>query len=291
VRDATVDKAQFLKDEAQDYPEAEKIFREAYALSGGPSRKMEVLFEVLLMNFEKFDMDALKKDIATCLQLVEEGADWDKKNKLKVFEGVYCMLVRDFKKAADLLLSCVASFTCVEMMEYKSFVFYAVTMAMVTQDRKVIKKQVIHSSDVLSVIRDIPHLKQYVESFYNCEYKLFFEAFAEILAAIEQDQYLKEHTSYYAKEMRLVAYRQYLESFKSVTIDNMARAFGVSIEFLDQELSNFIYNGKINCKIDKVSGVIESNRPNRKQELFNETVRQGDVLLNRVQKLARAMDI
>jgi 26S proteasome regulatory subunit N7 len=174
VRDATLDKAQFLKDEAQDYPEAEIIFREACSLSGGPSRKMEVLFEILIMNFEKFDMDALKKDIATCLQLVEEGADWDKKNKLKVFEGVYCMLIRDFKKAADLLLSCVASFTCTEMMEYKTFVFYAVTMAMVTQDRKTIKKHVIHSSDVLSVIRDIPHLKQYVESFYNCEYKLFF---------------------------------------------------------------------------------------------------------------------
>jgi 26S proteasome regulatory subunit N7 len=44
----------------------------------------------------------------------------------------------------------------------------------------------------------------------------------------------------------------------------MARAFGVTQEFLDSELSNFIYNGKINCKIDKVQGVIESNRPNRK---------------------------
>jgi 26S proteasome regulatory subunit N7 len=117
------------------------------------------------------------------------------------------MLIRDFKKAADLLLSCVASFTCTEMMEYKTFVFYAVTMAMVTQDRKTIKKHVIHSSDVLSVIRDIPHLKQYVESFFNCEYKLFFQAFAEILAAVEKDQYLREHTSYYAKEMRLVSYR------------------------------------------------------------------------------------
>lgn len=73
-----------------------------------------------------------------------------------------------------------------------------------------------------------------------------------------------------------------MESFKSVTIDNMARAFGVSTDFLDTELSNFIYNGKLNCKIDKVSGVIESNRPNRKAELFNNTVKQGDALLNRV---------
>ena len=189
---------------------------------------MEIIFEILLMNIEKFDLDALKKDIATCKQLVEDGADWDKKNKLKIFEGVYCMLIRDFKRAADLFLSSIATFTCAELMDYKSFVFYTVVMALVTQDRKTLKAQVIHSSDVLSVIRDIPHLKKYTESFYNCEYRQFFEAFAEILDAISNDIYLKDHQAYYAKEMRLVAYRQYLESFKSVTIDNMAIAFGVT---------------------------------------------------------------
>ena len=54
-------------------------------------------------------------------------------------------------------------------------------MALVTQDRKTLKKQIIHSSDVLACIKHIPYLEQYVESFYNCEYRKFFEAFAEIL--------------------------------------------------------------------------------------------------------------
>ena len=163
-----------MKDEAQDYPEAEKVFREAYDKSGGASKKMEILFEILLMNLEKSDMDAIKKDVHTCKELVEQGADWDKKNKLKIFEGVYCMLIRDFKRAAELFLSSIATFTCVELMDYQQFIFYAVVMAMVTQDRKTIKKEVIHSPDVLSCIRDIPNLKQFSESFYNCEYKAFF---------------------------------------------------------------------------------------------------------------------
>jgi 26S proteasome regulatory subunit N7 len=64
--------------------------------------------------------------------LVEEGADWDKKNKLKIFEGVYCMLIRDLKRAAELFLSSIATFTCVELMDYKDFVFYTVVTAMVT---------------------------------------------------------------------------------------------------------------------------------------------------------------
>lgn len=53
----------------------------------------------------------------------------------------------------------------------------------------------------------------------------------------------------------------------------MAQAFGVSGDFIDRELSTFIYNGRLNCKIDKVSGVIESNRPNKKVELFQKTIK------------------
>ena len=84
---------------------------------------------------------------------------------------------------------------------------------------------------------------------------------------------MSTHANFFIKEMRLVAYRQYLESFKSVTIDNMAKSFGVNADFIDRELSNFIYIGRINCKIDKVSGVIETNRPNRKAELFQNTIK------------------
>jgi 26S proteasome regulatory subunit N7 len=229
---------------------------------------MEILFEILLMEIDRLDIEAIEKDIKQCTKLVEEGADWDKKNKLKIFEGVYCMLIRDFRKAATLFMSSIATFTCVELMSYSDFAFYCVITSLVTQDRKTLKKEVIFSPDILAVIRDMPHLKSFAESFYNCEYFQFFKSFLHVIKDVQNDKYLCKHVSYFTKEMRLVAYKQYLESFKSVTIDNMARAFGVSNEFLDKELSNFIYSGKLSCKIDKVSGIIESNRPNKKAELF-----------------------
>lgn len=260
-------------------------------MTGGASKKIEILFEILLLNIDKLDSNAMKKDIDRCLKHVEEGADWDKKNKLKIFEGVYCMMIRDFKKASDLLVSSIATFTAVELMSFKDFVFYTVVLGLLCQDRKTIKKELIHSPDILAVNRDIPHLKVFSESFYNCDYRTFFQHFIEISVAIQKDRFLKEHAFHYTKEMRLIAYKQYLESFKSVTLENMANAFGVSIEFIDKELSNFIYNGRLNCKIDKVAGVIESNRPNKKVELFQKTIQQGDALLDRVQKLARGLDV
>ena len=57
-------------------------------------------------------------------------------------------------------------------------------------------------------------------------------------------------------EMRIKVYSQFLQSYKSVTMENMANVFGVSQKFIDDELSNFISQGRISAKIDKVSGVI-----------------------------------
>ena len=53
VRDAVLDKAEFLAFEAQNTVEAEKVFRQAYDMTGGASRKIEILFEILLMNIDK----------------------------------------------------------------------------------------------------------------------------------------------------------------------------------------------------------------------------------------------
>jgi hypothetical protein len=45
---------------------------------------------------------------------------------------------------------------------------------------------------------------------------------------------------------------QFLESYKSVTLDSMATAFDVGLPFLDSEISDFICAGRISAKIDKV---------------------------------------
>jgi 26S proteasome regulatory subunit N7 len=79
--------------------------------------------------------------------------------------------------------------------------------------------------------------------------------------------------------------------FDSVTMDSMSKSFGVSIDFLDGELSRFISAGRLNAKIDKVSGVIETNRPDAKNTQYQEAIKKGDQLLNRIQKLARIIHV
>ena len=48
------------------------------------------------------------------------------------------------------------------------------------------------------------------------------------------DRYLSPHYRYYVREMRIKAYAQLLESYRSLTLEYMAKTFDVSIDFIDQ---------------------------------------------------------
>jgi 26S proteasome regulatory subunit N7 len=104
-----------------------------------------------------------------------------------------------------------------------------------------------------------------------------------------KDRYLAAHTRYYIRQMRVKAYTQLLESYRSLSLSHMAATFGVSVQFIDRELSQFISAGRLHCKIDKVGGVVVTMRPDSKNFQYQSTIKQGDLLLNRVQKLSRVI--
>lgn len=55
-----------------------------------------------------------------------------------------------------------------------------------------------------------------LNSLYTCDYKVFFESLAAFADDLHADVYLCPHYRYYLREIRAIAYAQYLESYKSV---------------------------------------------------------------------------
>jgi 26S proteasome regulatory subunit N7 len=51
---------------------------------------------------------------------------------------------------------------------------------------------------------------------------------------IDSDKNIAVHKKYIIKEMRVMIYSLFLESYKTVTLDCMAAEFGVSANFLDK---------------------------------------------------------
>eukprot|EP00897_Mesotaenium_endlicherianum_P004689 jgi/Mesen1/4248/ME000022S03532 len=290
VREANLSKAVFFI-RIGDKERALEQLKVTEAKTVAVGQKMDLVFHILRLGFYDLDFDLIATNIEKAKSLFEEGGDWERKNRLKVYEGLYLMATRCFKKGADLFLDSISTFTTYELFPYDLCIFYTVLTSVVSLTRVQIKQKVVDAPEILTVIGDIPHLTDFLNALHNCQYKKFFVAFAGLTEAIRRDRYLYPHLRYFMREVRVVAYSQFLESYKSVTLEAMSRAFGVGIDFLDRELSMFIAAGRLNCKIDKVTGVLETNRPDAKNALYQQTLKQGDLLLNRIQKLSRVIDV
>jgi 26S proteasome regulatory subunit N7 len=132
IRDAILEKAAFLKNDVKNFDKAEEVFRLGLEKTGNASKKMEILFEIMQMTYTVPNIESIKKDVEECKKCLEDGGDWEKKNKLKVYEGLYLMITREWKKASELFLDSIATFTCTELFSYEQFVFYAIILSMVS---------------------------------------------------------------------------------------------------------------------------------------------------------------
>jgi len=162
------------------------------------------------------------------------------------------MLTRNFKKATKLYLESISTFSSNELMDFNQFVFYTIILSMYSLERPQLKLEVVDCSEVLTVIRELPGIAEFLNSLYGCQYKTFLISLADTTDKMKIDKCLSSHSNFYSREMRILAYSQFLESYKSIQIEEMAKEFGLSIDFLDNELSRFISSGRLHCKIDKV---------------------------------------
>ncbi|XP_044741780.1 26S proteasome non-ATPase regulatory subunit 6 [Chrysoperla carnea] len=290
VREANLKKAEYLC-RIGDKDASVAAFRKTYEKTVSLGHRLDIVFHNIRIGLFYIDHDLITRNIDKAKSLIEEGGDWDRRNRLKVYQGLYCIAVRDFKTAAQLFLDTVSTFTSYELMDYNTFVRYTVYVSMISLPRNELRDKIIKGSEILEVLHTNSDVKDYLFSLYQCQYADFFKNLAIVEKQLRHDHLFFPHYRYYVREMRVLAYSQLLESYRSLTLQYMADAFGVSVNYVDEELSRFISAGRLHCKIDRVGGVVETNRPDRKNSQYQTLVKQGDLLINRVQKLSRVINI
>lgn len=291
------DKASYIFEIGKIYKEEKMFdqaltkFKETISQTQSFNTKVDALFEICHIGLLEKNLDLLKEYLQKIKELLKEGGDWEKRNRLKVYEGLYLILTRNFKDAGKNFLEALMTFTSYELFDFKTFVFYTAVINIISVDRKALKEKIIDNSDVLSCINEIPHLEKFLNTFYDGEYADFFKELYFIIQVLKKDFYLSKHYNYFINEMRIKVYSQFLQSYKTVTMENMATMFGVSTNFIDRELSNFISQGRINAKIDKVSGIIECNHKEQSVDLYQATIRDSDILISKIHKLSKLLEI
>jgi len=293
VMDARVELARFAaksltEDEALDA--YDKLLNLPKVSSG---KKIDAVMESSRVSSFYGDSKKASESIDKAQKMATEGGggDWDRRNRLKVYRGLQKFLERDIKSAAAQLIDCIATFSCNEICSYQEFIVYSILSNLLHLPRPQIKEKILDGPEILSVANDIPVVIKLVQSLYDCDYKTFLNAMVEVEPILMGDRYFQPHLSFWMRELHILAYKQFLDSYQSVTLQAMAAAFGVSVDFVDYHASRFIAAGRLSAKIDKYGGVILTNRPDLKNAQYRETIQKGDLLLNRIQKLARVVDL
>eukprot|EP00056_Hartaetosiga_gracilis_P016411 m.4943 g.4943 ORF g.4943 m.4943 type:complete len:384 (-) comp4063_c0_seq1:113-1264(-) len=272
-----------------DKEKALEHLRTLFEKSVSVGSRLDVIFTVLRIGFFFNDSDVIKQNIEKADALMDEGGDWERRNRLKVYKGFNCLRMREFSDCAKLFLETVSTFTCTELMSYNSFIGLTVLVSVLTLNRPELAKKVVKGPEIQQALHELPLHKAFLMSFYNGSYADFFQALAEVETLLKKDFVLSRHFQFFVRELRIKAYQQLLQSYRSLTTASMASSFGVSEAFIDHELSRFIAAGRLNCKLDKVDGIIETTRPDEKNAKYSDTIKKGDMLLNRLQKLSQAV--
>ncbi len=252
--------------------------------------KIDVVLAIVRMGLFYGDKLLVKKHIERAKTLVESGGDWDRRNRLKAYEGLHLLTLRSYNLAAPLLLDSLSTFTSYELCTYSNLVVYSVLAGSVSLKRVDFKSKVVDAPEIKAILGDgddkllaltgaisagpgvdadmgdassgttaaravvnlttlgsstdqpevemavdFSPLAQLVSSLYNGNYKFFFQALALVEEQfLTQDRYLREHKSWFIREMRLRAYQQLLQSYRVVGLESMASDFGVTVEYLDR---------------------------------------------------------
>lgn len=91
-------------------------------------------------------------------RLIEEGGDWDRLNRLKVYRALNFVSLRQFSKAGELLTDSLSTFTATELLDYNDFVGLSIIVNTLVLKRVDLKKKVLslQRGSWLVVLTDMP---------------------------------------------------------------------------------------------------------------------------------------
>merc|ERR1719502_1665878 len=199
IREAFLAKAEYLiaigeKDPA--YAAIEETFKKTVAMG----LRLDLILAKLRVGLFFDDLTLVKKEVERAKGLLEQGGDWERRNRLKVYEAIFLMRVRDLKKASALLLDSIATFTASELLPYNQFIMYAVATSVIALPRAQMKPKVIDAPEILQVIGEIPHVGGLINGLYSCQYRTLMQSLVNIVGTLQADRYFAPHVAYYWRE-------------------------------------------------------------------------------------------
>lgn len=284
LRDALAAKAELHRAHG-DEENFRRLYVQAAEKTPGAAKQLDFQLAVLHSYFAEGRAEAAEW-LRLCQRLNAETADWEKKNKLAVYEGLLALQQRELARAARLFLGCVNTFNAGEVLPFEQLVGYAALLGLLTLPRREVAEKVVESAEVRAVLNDCPPLNDLLLALYRSRYGQFFPALLAVVeGVVRPDPRLRPLEPLLLGRARLAVYAQYLEAYRTVRLEKMARDFGLSPAFLDRELAGLIAARKLHCRIDLLAGTVESSPANQRMTLTAELLAKADGVAERLSQL------
>lgn len=129
-------------------------YEEVFEKTGVLGTKIDLVLAIIRMGLFYGDKLLVKKHVDRAKALVESGGDWDRRNRLKAYQGLYLLMVRSYALAAPLLLDSLSTFTSYELCTYSSLVVYSVLAGSVSLKRVDFKSKVVDAPEIKAILGD-----------------------------------------------------------------------------------------------------------------------------------------
>lgn len=114
--------------------------------------KIDLVLAIIRIGLFFSDKFLVKKQVDRAKTLIESGGDWDRRNRLKAYQGLHLLTIRSYNLAAPLLLDSLSTFTSYELCSYSSLVVYAVLAGSVSLKRVDFKSKVVDAPEIKAII-------------------------------------------------------------------------------------------------------------------------------------------
>lgn len=278
-----------------DKDNAVKVYKDALELTQNTGSKIDIYLTLTRIEFFFNNYRMVSKYLGLAHALIEKNGDWERQNTYKKYNGIYLMATKRFSESVNFLIDSLTSFTYTDICSYEHLVHYSILCGVLFLNRVDLKKKIINSSEINSIHSTCPELNPIVNltrSLYVCDYSKIFVYLLDIHENfLTKNKYLHAHANCLFRMLRAKTYSQLLESYKSLTLKSMVQIFNINESLLEDDLCSFISKKKLNCTIDKVNGLVETKRLDNKNEQYQSLIKQGDGLLNKLQKYCAAVKL
>ncbi|CAK7265518.1 proteasome regulatory particle subunit [Sporothrix epigloea] len=137
-----------------DKDKALAAYEAVFENTGVLGAKIDVVLAMVRVGLFFGDKFLVKRLIERATGLVDAGGDWDRRNRLKAYEGLSLLTVRSYNLAAPLLLDSLSTFTSYELCSYSQLVVYAVLAGSVSLKRVDFKNKVVDAPEIKAILGD-----------------------------------------------------------------------------------------------------------------------------------------